>query len=358
MLLAHEMLRAADTRVLVRLGRPLFRSRQSIGSNAEVITQQIRTAVDSLRDRSLAQEIPGTQLDAEIAALPPGSQLVEDGAFQVFCAPAHLIPSVLEDIGRLREVTYRAVGEGTGRNVDLDRFDDHYLHLFAWDRHERSIVGAYRIGETDRVLAREGVDGLYTRTLFRYDARLMARLSPALELGRSFVRTEYQRNYSALLSLWKGIGQFVVRHPQYRVLFGTVSVSARYTSHTHQLLMRFLSQNHRDADLADLAVALNPPRMEPPDPSALAPASIDEVNRLVSAGEPDGKGVPVLLRQYLKLRARVLGFTVDPQFGDALDALMMVDLTKVDPRILKQYLGREGAATFLAAHGHHTAVAA
>jgi putative hemolysin len=195
------------------------------------------------------------------------------------------------------------------------------------------------------------VAGLYTRTLFHYDERLVDRLSPALELGRSFVRPEYQRNYGALLSLWKGIGRLVVVNPRYRTLFGTVSISTRYTDTTRQLLMHFLSQNHRDDQLAELAVALNPPtRTKSPTPLGLAPRSIDEVNRLVSASEPDGKGIPVLLRQYLKLDAQLIGFNVDPQFGDALDALMMVDLTRVDRAILNRYLGREGAASFLAAH--------
>jgi putative hemolysin len=164
---------------------------------------------------------------AEIARLPPDLCLVESGAFQVFCAEARQIPSALREIGRLREASYRAVGEGTGRAVDLDSFDERYLHLFSWDRSRHRIAGAYRIGQTDRIAAAHGVDGLYTRTLFKYDERLITRLSPALELGRSFVTTDYQRNYNALLLLWKGIGQFVVRHPKYRVLFGPVSISTR-----------------------------------------------------------------------------------------------------------------------------------
>ena len=145
----------------------------------------------------------------------------------------------------------------------------------------------------------EGVTGLYTRTLFRYDQRLMARLSPALELGRSFVRAEYQKNYTALLLLWKGIGQFVVRHPQYRVLFGTVSISARYSDSSQRLLMAFLLQNHLDRNLAELAEAINPYEVNPAPPVSTAiPQSIEEANRLVTRAEAGEKGVPVLLRQY------------------------------------------------------------
>lgn len=288
-------------------------------------------------------DIPG-----EIARLPPEACLVETEGFQVFCAGSRAIPSTLGEIGRLREVTYRAVGEGTGRDLDLDRFDDDYHHLFLWDREKRQVVGAYRIGQTDRLIAARGVEGLYTRTLFRYDKRLLARLgAPALELGRSFIRAEYQKNYSALLLLWRGIGQFVVRNPRYRFLFGPVSVSARYSSSSHALLMAFLRQNHLDADLAALVQAIHPVAVRPVD---AVPQNIDDVNRLVAGTEDDGKGVPVLVRQYLKLNAKLIAFNTDPAFGDALDALMIVDLAALDAAILKRYFGADDAAGYLSFH--------
>ena len=144
--------------------------------------------------------------------------------------------------------------------------------------------------------------GLYTRTLFRYDERLIQRMpAPALELGRSFIRAEYQKNYSALLLLWKGIGRFIARHPEYRLLFGPVSISARYSDTSHQLLMAFLRQNHFAAEFGELVAALHTPRVSPaPAATASVPRSIDEVNSLVERAETDGKGMPVLLRQYLE----------------------------------------------------------
>jgi len=197
----------------------------------------------------------------EVAQLPRESCLVESGSFQVFCADAARIPSTLREIGRLRELAYRAVGEGTGRALDLDAFDERYRHIFLWDRDQRRVAGAYRLGQADEIVASCGVEGLYTRTLFRYDQQLLARMEgPALELGRSFVRQEYQKNYNALLMLWRGIGQFVVRHPQYRCLFGPVSVSAHYSDTSHGLLIEFLRQNHLAADLAAVVDAINPCR--------------------------------------------------------------------------------------------------
>jgi putative hemolysin len=361
-LLARELLNKRGTAVTLRLGVPLA-ARDLFGTTGDAagVTASIRRAAEELRQTvapavhttSEAHAMSGVNragtITAEIEELPGESCLVESGAFRVFLAEARCMPAVLHEIGRLRELTYRAIGEGTGRQVDLDSFDDRYLHLFSWDREQKQIVGAYRIGRTDRIMATAGVEGLYTRTLFRYDERLIARLSPALELGRSFVRGEYQRNYNALLLLWKGIGRFVASHPQYRVLFGPVSISCRYSDSSHRLLMAFLQQNHLDNDLADLVEAINP-RVVNPAPALAIPRSVEEADRLVTEAERDGKGVPILLRQYLKLNAKLLGFNVDPQFGDALDALMMVDLTTVDAAILNRYLGRQATAQFLARH--------
>ena len=224
---------------------------------------------------------------SEVASLSTIAASSKAGRSRVFCARAGQIPATLREIGRLRAVTFRAVGEGSDRAIDLDRFDQRYLHLFSWDRDQRRIVGAYRIGQTDRIVADAGVAGLYTRTLFRYDERLIERMAaPALELGRSFVRAEYQKNYNALLLLWKGIGRFIARHPQYRLLFGPVSISARYSAASHQSLMSFLRQNHFAAELGELVDALHPPRVSAARrESARTPRSIDEVNDLVERSE-------------------------------------------------------------------------
>ena len=361
-LLARELLNKRGIAVTVRLGVPLAARDLVDGTDdAAGMTASIRGAVEELGHTVAPAEhatsephaVSGVNrastIAAEIAKLPRESCLIESGAFQVFVAEARRVPAALREIGRLRELTYWAVGEGTGRQLDLDSFDDRYLHLFSWDRQRKRIVGAYRIGQTDRIMATAGVDGLYTRTLFRYDERLITRLSPALELGRSFVRAEYQKNYTALLLLWKGIGRFVAIHPQYRVLFGPVSISCRYSDRSHCLLMAFLHQNHLDSDLAQIVEPITP-RVVTPAPAPYVPRSVEEADRLVTEAERDGKGVPVLLRQYLKLNAKLLGFNVDPQFGDALDALMMVDLTTVDVTILNRYLGRQATAQFLARH--------
>jgi len=343
-----------NSRLFYALGRihPALRTallpREFLKKRGGTVTIAFRHADDTAARHARAP----LRIASEIVRLPPESLLVESGGFQVFCARAPQIPETLREIGRLRELTYRAIGEGTGRTRDLDRFDQRYRHLFLWDRKKQQIAGAYRIAPTDEIIAADDVAGLYTRTLFRYDARFFDRIgAPALELGRSFVAADYQKNYSALLLLWKGIAEFVMRHPRYRYLFGPVSISARYSDRSHRLMMEFLRQNHLAPDLASLVDAVNPKlHTVAPDASPLGSQTIDEVDRLVAHAEGDGRGVPVLLRQYLKLNAQLLGFNVDQAFGDALDALMIVDLTKVAPAILARYFGRSGAAAFLRFH--------
>jgi putative hemolysin len=276
----------------------------------------------------------------EIARLDD-CKLIAGETIDVYCAPADRIPAVLREIGRLREITFRNVGEGTGRDIDLDRFDDYYLHLFAWDRSASVVAGAYRVAPVDEIVGRMGVEGLYTSTLFRFDRQLLARLGPALELGRSFVRSEYQRSSNVLMLLWKGIARFVLQSDRYRVLFGPVSISARYGSRSRELLQTYLAQNARH-ELSELFRAITaPPRVEA---AVKSPSDVQQLDAVISALEPDGKGVPVLLRQYLRLNAKLLAFNIDQSFSDVLDALMMVDLADVDRAILTRYFGREGAA--------------
>jgi putative hemolysin len=294
-------------------------------------------------------------LSGEITALGSDRRLAENGDLAVYLASAGEVPNTLQEIGRLREVTFREAGEGTGKKIDLDRFDEHYLHLFLWNRATREVTGAYRIGRADEIIARYGIGGLYTSTLFSYQPAFFDRLGPALELGRSFVRTEYQKSYAPLLLLWKGIGQFIVRSPRYTTLFGPVSISNDYAPLSRQLMAGFLIARCSRTDLSDLVKPTNRYRIRTDgrlDQTALQAALADEdrVSELVGDIERDGKGMPILLRQYLKLGGSVVGFNVDPDFGNVLDGLIVVDLLRTDRKVLDRYLGKDNAVTFLERH--------
>ncbi len=291
----------------------------------------------------------------EIEALGEEHILLRQSGFVVCCTAAANIPSILREIGRLREMTFRAVGEGTGKSLDLDAFDQYYRHLFVWNEVTQEVVGAYRLGLTDQILPETGPRGLYTSTLFRYRPGYLRQLGPAIEMGRSFIRPEYQRKYQSLLLLWRGIGEFVARNPQYPMLFGPVSISRDYQTLSRDLMVRFLRSHNSSRWLGWQVRPCQPPRHSHapglnPRWFARTIRSIDDVSALVSEIEHDGKGIPILLRHYLKLNARLVSFNVDPAFSDVLDGLILVDMRRSEPQLLKRFLGADAWKNFADFH--------
>jgi len=293
-------------------------------------------------------------LASEVASLPDGNILVENAEFTVFHARADAIPRILREIGIRREETFRQVGEGTGKPMDIDRFDDTYRHLVLWNRKEREVGGAYRFGLTDEILAGQGASGLYTSTLFRYRERFLRKLGPALEMGRSFIIPKYQRSYQPLLLLWKGVAEFVVQNPKYTSLFGCVSISSEYSGVARELIIGFMERHSSLPELAQMALPKRPPKVRRlkkvdfslPDSVFNDPDDVAEFVRDVE----DGKSIPVLLKQYLKLGGKIINFNVDPDFGDCLDGLILVDLMQSDPKVLSRFMGRQGVERFLSAN--------
>ncbi len=304
----------------------------------------------------IAPEIHPDLVENEIRLLPAPQTLLAHNEFTVCYATAQQIPTALAEIGRLREITFRKVGEGTGRARDLDRFDQHYEHLIVWNREKHEIVGAYRIARTDAVIRNMGTKGLYTGTLFRLRKDFYQRIQPALELGRSFVRPEYQKGFLPLLLLWKGLGHYVAAFPQYNTLFGPVSISKDYCASSRDLMVSFLRSRHGDQAMEGCVRPRKPFRPRRPtgcDPRNFSSllSDIDELSAVVADLESDQKGIPVLLNQYLQLGGRILEFSVDRKFSNVLDGLIVVDLAKAKRRQLDRYMGKENAARFLHRHG-------
>ena len=300
--------------------------------------------------------IPSRILAQEIANLPASCKLIAASDFEVYIGEAHQIPACLREIGRLREATFRAVGEGTGNEIDLDHFDDYYAHLFMWNKVRQEIVGSYRLGLTDKIVAEHGVRGLYTRTLFKFDERLMESVPPAIELGRSFIRTEYQKAYASLFLLWKGISAFIGQNPRYRILFGPVSITNEYREASRCMILASMRQTCMADNLAHLVKPKFPPK--PPRYSEWCLKEymeylndIDQMAGYVAEIEPDGKDIPVLLRQYLKLGGKLLAFNVDPEFSSVVDGLIVVDLSLTSPKTMRRYMGNEVADAYLKYHG-------
>ena len=329
------------------------------GKNPISLPAKMRAALPRKPQEPIASEVPSRFVVNDIAALPVERLLVENADFAVYAARAPELPHLLDELGRLREITFRAAGEGTGRSADLDHFDAYYWHLLLWNKGKQELAGAYRVGNTDEIIRSHGIKGLYTNTVFRYDEQLFLKIGSALELGRSFVRPEYQRQYAPLLLLWKGIARFVAARPETPVLFGAVSISNEYSSLSREMIVRYFEQrsvkDEDGRDFAGLVQARTPfraPRLRRWDCGAICSAlrDLDELAEPISDVEEDGKGLPILLRQYAKVGGRLVGFNLDRKFSDVVDGLMIVDLRQTDPSVLDRYMGREGYAGFRQFH--------
>ena len=295
--------------------------------------------------------VPSSLLMREVQSLPSRQRLVEKGELGVYIAESSQVPNMLNEIGRLREITFREVQEGTGKSIDLDRFDAHYLHLFLWNHRQRELVGAYRLGLTDQILRRYGPEGLYTNQLFRYQPEFLNRLSHSIEFGRSFIRVEYQRKFNSLTMIWRGIGEFVSQNPRYHLLFGPVSISRDYQKLSRNLMIRFLKTNRFDRFLSRLVSARKPYRSRRirginQHIFQTSFSDIDDISLLISEIEKDGKGIPILLRHYLKLNGQLISFNVDKDFSGVVDGLLVVDLNRTDERLLRRFMGNEGYDIF------------
>ena len=304
----------------------------------------------------IISETPREQVEAALAALPKDAFLLSGSGLDVYMAPLAPENPIMREIGRLREITFRAVGEGTGRATDVDVYDPHYRHLFLWDPKERRLVGAYRLGLAPEIVPKFGVEGLYTHSLFRYSRQLIDRCQPCIEMGRSFVRPEYQRAFAPLMMLWKGIGAFIARNPDYHSLFGPVSISSAYRDESRSMLLRSLRLSNFAGELARFVRPLRPPRRgrraewKGKDYEEMI-ANTDLVSSIISDLESDKKGIPILVKQYLKLGGRILAFNVDPDFGDCVDGLILVDLRRTDAKVRAHYMGADADAAFRAHHG-------
>ncbi len=325
------------------------------GKKPVSLPTKMRAVLPRKSQEPIIEPVPQSLLIRDIEALPSDQLLTENNEFAVYAARATEMPHLLEELGRLREVTFRAAGEGTGKPADIDQFDSYYWHLLLWHKEKRELAGAYRAGNTDEIIRAHGIKGLYTNTVFRYDARLFMKIGSALELGRSFVRAEYQRQYAPLLQLWKGIARFVAARPDTPVLFGAVSISNEYSRLSREMIVQYFESREDGREFADLIQARTPfrsPILRRWDCRAFCEAlhNLDELGEPISDVEEDGKGVPILIRQYDKVGGKLVGFNLDRKFSDVVDGLVIVDLRQTDRGVLERYMGKEGYAGFRRFH--------
>ncbi len=381
MLLPRELVNKDGSTIQLTIGRPIHWRKLTDFTSAEEVAKFLRLNTELLKHRKvnpskwppirlsrpardrflepIIDPIPTHQLSEEIQALPKTAHLVSQKEFRVYLTTADQSPWIMKEIGRLRETSFRDVDEGTGKSMDIDTFDAHYLQLFLWNNETKEIVGAYRIGQTDRILASIGPSGLYSTTLFNYKPQFFDHLGNTLELGRSFIRTEYQRKFGCLAILWRGIGEFVSRNCQYRHLFGPVSISQTYHTISKNLMVAFLSHNTMDPVLSPMVKPRKPVKIRRSVTRSaplgiLAKNAIEEVSMLVSEIENDNKGIPTLIKHYLKLNGQFLAFNLDKDFANVIDGLVWVDLLKTEEKIVERFLGAQGMRDFYAYHDPDT----
>ena len=328
-----------------------LRARAELAGADRCEVQETRRTTAATASQPIAPPLDAWRL--ELTALQP-RELVRQGTLRVLAAHGRDIPHSLHEVGRLRERTFREVGEGSGKAIDLDGFDRDYWHLLLLDDASDAIIGSYRIAVVDEVVRQRGPEGLYTHTLFEYSRTLLDSMGPALELGRSFVVTEWQRESMPLHLLWRAIGEFILIRPHTRCLFGPVSISNEFSTMSKEIMTAFLAANRLDAALAKLVRPRTPPRLTnllgKPDVLRAVAGSVSDVDDLVDQLESGARGMPPLLRHYLRLDAKVLAFNRDDAFGECIDALITIDVPNIQPRILQRYMG-SGMDGYLTRHG-------
>jgi putative hemolysin len=274
-------------------------------------------------------------IELELSKLSEESLIVKKGNMEVYCASALQIPNILTQIGILRETTFREIGEGSGKSVDIDEYDVFYYQIFIWDSKKKKIVGGCRMAYVDWVLQYYGKKGLYSNSLFQYKSKMIPYLNKSIELGRSFIIKEYQKEYLPLYVMWKAIYEIVNKNDEYEYIIGAVSISDSYTEISKKHLIHYLQNYHKDETLSNYIEPRNQFRMnftsieKDEMKKSVQNQDITSYENVVSDLEPKFAKMPILIKQYLKQNARFLGFSVDENFSNVVDGLMILNINEL-----------------------------
>ncbi|MCY1718769.1 lysophospholipid acyltransferase family protein [Prolixibacteraceae bacterium Z1-6] len=328
-----------------QFGRFLRAKTYSMESDIEVKRFFNYSLKPNVKPEVIVDPVSKEKILKEIQFLNTNYTLFKLKNYTAYCAPSSLMPNILNEIGRLREITFREVGEGTNQSIDIDEFDLYYHQMFIWDEDEHRIVGAYRLGKGKDIMEQYGRRGFYLHSLFRIDEKFKPVLYESIELGRSFVIKEYQRKPMPLFLLWKGILYFLLKNPEYRYLIGPVSISNNYSKVSKDLIIRFIMQNHLNWKMAQYIKPRNRYQFKSDDAdlNVLMENMEHDINRLdktIADLDELNSGLPVLLKKYIKLNAKIIGFNVDPKFNNCLDGLIVLDVYDV-PKNTIESLSKE-----------------
>ncbi len=360
--LPSEMLSQHRRKIKVRIGHPISVEDQQDHQNLETFTAFLRRKTYMLANvferKKLLSKLPknfkiprspkdiASETEKELMAEEVENcrkldkRLLQSKNYEVFLAKREIIPNILNEIGRLREITFREVGEGTNNSTDLDEFDNYYHHLFLWDNEANKIAGAYRMGMGHEIFEEHGIDGFYLQDLFRFEPELYKMMSQSIEMGRAFIIKEYQQKPMPLFLLWKGIVHCTLRFPEHKYLIGGVSISNKFSNFSKSLMIEFMKSNYYDPYVAQY---VHPKKefkvkLEDADKDLIfdeSEADLNKFDKIIDELETENLRLPVLIKKYIKQNAKVVAFNVDPLFNDAVDGLMYIRIADLPESTVK-----------------------
>jgi len=352
--LPSELLTQKRRTIKVRIGRPISvadqKEHQSLDEFSEFIRKKTYMLSNSFDEKgNLLSNISSTLkvpkppkrivtpiskdiMNQEVEALRKGDcRLLQSKNYEVFLATSTEIPNILREIGRLREITFREVGEGTNEAIDLDTFDTYYHHMFLWDSDQQLVAGAYRMGLGSEIYAKYGIDGFYLQDLFRFEPELFKMMSESIEMGRAFIIKEYQQKPMPLFLLWKGIVHTTLRYPEHKFLIGGVSISNQFSNFSKSLMIEFMKSHYYDPYIAQYVHPKKEFKVKLKDADKdfvfdETEADLNKFDKIIDEVEPGALRLPVLLKKYIKQNAKLVAFNVDPLFNNAVDGLMYIKI--------------------------------
>ncbi|WP_027137913.1 GNAT family N-acyltransferase [Gaetbulibacter saemankumensis] len=352
--LPSELLTQKRRTIKVRIGRPISVADQKEHASLEEFSEFLRRKTYMLSNafeekpkilnnistslktpkvpKRIVTPIAKDLMEKEVNALrDEDARLLVSKNYEVFLAPADKIPNILREIGRLREITFREVGEGTNEAIDLDTFDTYYHHMFLWDNESKLIAGAYRMGLGSKIFERYGIDGFYLQDLFRFEPELYKMMSQSIEMGRAFIIKDYQQKPMPLFLLWKGIVHITLRYPEHKFLIGGVSISNQFSNFSKSLMIEFMKSHYYDPYIAQYVRPKKEFKVKLKDADKdfvfdETEADLNKFDKIIDEVEPGALRLPVLLKKYIKQNAKLVAFNVDPLFNNAVDGLMYIKI--------------------------------
>ena len=359
--LPSEILSQKNRVIKVRIGKPITTKDQDAHSDLTAFSEFIRKKTYLLANpfhekmkilsstkikiqkpakEIITQESTSSFIKEVNVLRASDGRLLESKNYEVFFAKAKEIPSLLQEIGRLREITYRAVGEGTNKAIDLDKYDTYYYHLFLWDRAAKCLVGAYRMGLGKEIYKEHGIKGFYIQNLFRIEPELHQMMDNTIEMGRAFIIQAYQQKPMPLFLLWKGIVHVTLRYPEYKYLMGGVSISNQFSDFSKSLMIEFMKSHYYDPYVAQYIQPKKEYKVKLKDADKdfvfdATKADMQKFDKFIDEIEPGALRIPVLIKKYVKQNARLVAFNVDPKFNNAVDGLMYIKVADIPESTVK-----------------------